>query len=174
MTTAVTSPAGRGARRPDTETELPAPGDRTPGRWVRVGAVAVAALVVGSLLVVTDLRARSETTRVDLTLRSADGQLAARRHQLAPVERHLAGARAARVSATRSFDSAQAALKATQSALSSTEAGIRTDGVDLSALDTCLSDVEQALNQLSVGQTTGGLDSLRTSSTACAVLNGSG
>jgi hypothetical protein len=136
--------------------------------------VAAAALAVGSLLVVTDLGARGQTDRADVTLRSAEGQLAARRHQLAPVEQRLAVARAAQAAATRSFDSAQAELRATQSTLSIDEAGIRTDGVDVSALDTCLSDVEQALNQLSVGQTAGGLDSLRASSTACAVLNESG
>ena len=46
--------------------------------------------------------------------------------------------------------------------------------VDLGMLDTCLSSVEQALNQLAVGQTAGGLASLRASSGSCTALDGAG
>jgi hypothetical protein len=54
------------------------------------------------------------------------------------------------------------------------DAGIYLQGIDLGQLDSCLSGVQQALNQLAVGQKAGGLASLRASSSSCAALDTGG
>ena len=172
MTTAVTYPAGRGpavARRRRA-------GDR-PRTWWHprtVGAMAVVAVVTGGVLLVSDLQARAQIRTADVSVASAAHTLSGLQTALTGVEQRLAAARAQRASVTRSFDAAQSSLSATQAILAQDQAGIRSQGVDLGKLDTCLSSVEQALNQLAVGQTAGGLASLRTSSGSCAALDGPG
>jgi len=133
--------------------------------------VAVLALAIGTLLVVTDLQARAQIRTDDVSLTSAVHQLTTVRRALTGAEQRLARARSGRRAVTRSFDSVQTSLSTTQSALAHDEAGNFFQGVDLGELDTCLATVEQALNQLAVGQTAGGLASLRASSSSCAVLN---
>jgi hypothetical protein len=133
--------------------------------------MAVLALASGALLVVTDLQGRAQIRTDDVSLTSAVHQLTVVRGALTGAEHRLALARSGRRAVTRSFDTVQSSLSATQSALAHDEAGIFSQGVDLGELDTCLATVEQALNQLAVGQTAGGLASLRASSSSCAVLN---
>jgi septal ring factor EnvC (AmiA/AmiB activator) len=133
------------------------------------GLVAVV-LAVASLLVVSDRSARTEIRSADVSLASAQHQLAGVRSQLSIVERHLAGARAWRAGVTHSFDSAQSTLASTESALSQAQANVHSQGVDIGKLDACVGAVEQALNQISVGQTSGGLATLRASSSSCAAL----
>jgi chromosome segregation ATPase len=128
-------------------------------------------VAVACLLVTSDLEARAQIPTAAASLQSIDRHLSGLRTELGRAQRRLAGARTRGQAVTRSFDSAQSALSATQATLSGDERGIHSQGVDLGALDTCLSDVEQALNQFAVGQTTGGLVSLRASSTACSVLD---
>jgi hypothetical protein len=168
MITAVTSPAGRGARAPDAGRGLL----RSPSRRRLVTAVVgVVVLVAGSLVLVSDLRARTEIGTADVSVTSAGHQLARLRTDLARAEQRLAGARARRAVVTRAFDDAQFTLSVTQKSLARDEAGIHSQGVDVGELDSCLSGVEQALNQISVGQTAGGLASLRASSSSCSALN---
>jgi len=133
---------------------------------------AAVALGTGCLLAATDLQARSAIRTTDVSLASADRQLSGLRTELARAEQRLAGARARRGDVTRSFDAAQSTLSTTQKTLAGDEAGIHSQGVDLGVLDSCLSGVEQALNQIAVGQTAGGLASLRASSSSCSALNG--
>ncbi len=135
------------------------------------GSVVVIALASGCLLAVTDLHARAEIRSADVSLTSAVHQLSGVRTELARAEKRLAGVWSARQALTRSFDTAQSTLSATQATLSKDEAGTHAQGVDLGELDTCLGAVEQALNQLAVGQTAGGLASLRASSSSCSALN---
>lgn len=171
MTTVVTSPAGSGARPAQAERGLPGPRFHGRRRWLTTGAVTVIALAIGTLLVATDLQARAQIRTDDVSLTAAVHQLTVVRQALTGAEQRLARARSARRVENRSFDSVQTTLSATQAALAHDEAGIYFQGVDLGQLDTCLSTVEQALNQLAVGQTAGGLASLRASSSSCAVLD---
>ncbi len=173
MTTAVTSPAGSGARVSKADRRLPGAGFRSR-RWRRAvaAAAAVTALVSGCLLVTSDIKARAEIRTTDLSLATVAPRLNAIRAALGRDERRLAAAEARRAAVTRSFDAAQSTLSATQAGLARAQAGIRSQGVDLGVLDTCLSGVEEALNQIAVGQTSGGLASLRASSSSCSTLNG--
>jgi uncharacterized protein YukE len=138
--------------------------------------VAVVALVVlaGSFLVTSDVSARSGIRTDAQSLASADHRLAGVGNQLAAAQRRLAGARTWQATVTRTFDAAQSTLSSTQTELAQAQAGIHSQGVDVGKLDACLSGVEQALNQIAVGQTSGGLASLKASSSSCAALNGDG
>jgi hypothetical protein len=175
MTTAVTYPAGHGSG-PAAETVRARAGDRSRAGWRpgRLGAVVVVAVVIGGVLVASDLQARSEIRAADVSVASAAHRLSGLPVALSGAEQRLAVARAGRASVTRSFDAVQSSLSATQAALSQDQTGIHSQGVDLGKLDICLSSVEQALNQLAVGQTAGGLASLRASSGSCAALDETG
>jgi hypothetical protein len=133
--------------------------------------VAVVVLVTGTFLVATDVHARARIGADDVSVTSVLRQLAMERQALTGAEQRLNLARSGTRAVTLSFDRAQSTLSATQAALAHDEAGIYFQGVDLGDIDICLAAVEQALNQLAVGQTTGGLASLRASSSSCAVLN---
>jgi hypothetical protein len=174
MTTVVTSPPSSGTRPPERERRLPGFGPLGRRRRAAIGGVAVGLLAVASLLVTNDLRGRAEIRSDSASLMSTNRQLGHLRGQLAVIERRLATVRSGRQMATRSFDAVQSTLSATQATLSRDQAGIHSEGLDLGALDTCVSDVEQALNQFAVGQTSGGVLSLRASSTACSALEGAG
>jgi chromosome segregation ATPase len=135
------------------------------------GAVAVTALAAGCLLVASDLQARTEMGTVEVSTASVDHQLNGLRAELARADGRLAGARSRRTAVTRSFDAAQTALSTTQATLAKDQAGIQSQGIDLGVLDSCLSAVEEALNQIAVGQTAGGLASLQASSASCSALD---
>jgi chromosome segregation ATPase len=136
-----------------------------------VGLVAVV-LAVGSLVVVSDRSARTEIRTTDMSLAPAQHRLAGLRRQLGHAEHQWAGARAWHAGVTRSFDAASSTLSSTQAALAQAQANVHSQGVDLGKLDACVSAVEQALNQIAVGQTAGGLATLRGSSLSCAALTG--
>ncbi len=171
MTTAVTSPAGRGARGSDAGRRLlRIPFRSRRRRRAATVTLAVAALVTGCLLVATDLQARTAIRTADASLASADRQLSGLQAELKSAQQRLAGADARRAVVTQSFDATESTLSATEKSLARNQAGIHSEGVDLGDLDSCLSAVEQALNQIAVGQTAGGLASLRASSSSCSAL----
>jgi septal ring factor EnvC (AmiA/AmiB activator) len=175
MTTAVTSPAGPGARTSDGGRELSRfPFRWWPGRLLTSAAVAVLLVLAGSFLVVNDLSARTGIRTAAQSLAAADQRLAGLRRELAAAEQRLAGARKWQVAVTRTFDATQSTLASTQAELAQAQAGIHSQGVDVGRLDACLSGVEQALNQIAVGQTSGGLATMKASSSACATLDGAG
>jgi hypothetical protein len=132
----------------------------------------VLALVATGIVAGSDLHARGELRSGQATLHSLSQQMTTVRRELATAQQRLARARAGQGRAHRNFDAAQSRLSAIQATLAHDEAGIISDGIDVGTLDTCLSTVEQALNQLAVGQTAGGLASLRASSSPCSILDG--
>ena len=129
---------------------------------------------MAGLLVATDVRGRAEIRSDQASAATASRQLAEVQGRLTRAEHRLTVARGYRAAVTGAVDAAQSSLTTTRDTLSRLEADIRSQGVDLGALDTCLNTVEQALNQFAVGQTVAGLASLRASSPACAALNEAG
>jgi hypothetical protein len=136
-------------------------------------AVALAGAVVTAtcLVVVDDLGTRAAAGAARSGELSATAQLGLLKTALGRAEGRLAAARRSEGAAVKGFDTDEAALAAAQADLAGDDAGIWTQGVDLGRLETCLSDVDQAVNQLAVGGDGGGVQSLRTSTTACAVLD---
>jgi hypothetical protein len=134
-------------------------------------ALAVTSLALGGALVVVHHRSQAETGAARVSLDTALHRLQGARADLSLAQQRLAAARRRGDGVTRSFAAAQAALSSTQARLATDDAGLYFDGVDLGQLDSCLGAVEQALNQLAVGQMAGGLASLRSSSPSCASLD---
>jgi hypothetical protein len=172
MTTAVTSLGGRGpaSRLRD---RIPVP-IGYPSRRARA-AVAVAALVVvvvaTCLVVLDDLGTRAAARSARAAEVATTARLGELQTALARAQGQLAAARRSDGAVVKVFDADEAALSAAQAGLAGDDAGIWTQGVDLGRLETCLGDVEQAVNQLAVGRSGGGLQSLRASAAACAVLD---
>ncbi len=116
------------------------------------------AVVAGiSVLLVTDVRGRAE-------VRSTTGALASTHSRLEQEQAHLHSTQAQMRTALSqawaleaSISETQTSLAASNAAISAVDRGLVFDGFDISALNTCLSGVTQALDQVAVGQTSGAL-----------------
>ena len=127
----------------------------------------LAVLGAACVLLVTDLRARSEVRR-------ATNAFTLEQVHLAQERAHLLGAQAQLRATASEVQTLEASISQTQTnlatsiaAVSSTERGLVYGGFDISALNTCLGGVTQALDQVAVGQTAGALSSLGAVSTSC-------
>lgn len=177
MTTEVTTPVGRGAPAPRPGGGPPRPGGGPSGTGRLRGRRLVAGVVIlglGAGLVVGHERTQAERRAAGVSLAPALRQLHRAQADLAGARRRLARARDRSRAVSRPFDVAEASLSSAQAEVARDDAGISSDGVDRGRLDDCVSRVEQALNQLAVGQTAGGLSSLRASSSSCAGLGAGG
>lgn len=143
-------------------------------RWVTLGTAVVVVAILAWALTAYDLGTRSE-------LRSGDARLALLRHETAVVQGRLAAVRlqltvahGRQTAAHQALGTAEAELSATDTRLSTASwvAGLETGEVE--SLGTCLAGVEESLNQLSIGDTTGALQSLATVHTACTTAEQSG
>ncbi len=130
-------------------------------------AVVLAILAAVAALTITDVRGRMEVGHIDAAQGVATTRLA-RFH----VELGSGRVRIGTESGKLEFDEStiagqQSNLVATNNQTSAHDVGIFLDDVDFSALDGCLSGVTQALDQIAVGETSGGLDSLAAVAPTC-------
>jgi len=128
----------------------------------------LAVVAATCVLLVTDVRGRAE-------VRSTARALASTRNRLEQEQAHLHRTQAQmRTSLSQaqaletSISETQTSLAASNAAISSVDRGLVFDGFDISALNSCLSGVTQALDQVAVGQTSGALSSLGAVSTSCS------
>lgn len=121
-----------------------------------------------------DLRSRSDLRSSSSQLARASRDLASVRVRLAHAEKQLRSAKIENAAAGSSLSATQASLDATRKSLEGAQAGLYYQGYNLSTLDKCLSGVEQALNQLAVGQAPGALSSLNSVSASCRSASASG
>jgi hypothetical protein len=134
---------------------------------VATAATALTFLAAASVVLVTDLRARSEVRRTTFASASTQARLEQRQTRLRVTQAQT------RVSASdvqtlgAAISQTQTSLSTSNAAISSTERGLYFGGFDVAALNTCLSGVTQALDQVAVGQTTGALSSLGSVATSC-------
>ncbi len=145
-TSARAMPRGRRQDRPRPDRRL---------RWFC--AVALAALAV-AVPVGVNGRAQLHRTETQLT------EVRARLHQTVIRARSAAAALTAvtaqATSAAQVLATETDQLASVQSQLASTEANVFANGVSINGLDTCLSGVEQALNQISLGDQHGAATTL--------------
>jgi len=69
---------------------------------------------------------------------------------------------------------AEASLSNTQTGLSDAEKSVASQGLDIAVLNTCLGGVEQALNEIAVGDDNGAVTSISAVSESCQTLQGQG
>lgn len=120
--------------------------------------IAAAGVGVGSRVALSHTAASLSTTRVDL--HRAVARLGATRSQLAEVNSQSDAA-------ARTLASVTSELYADQAELARAQTNIVSKGVSISELDTCLSGVERALNQISVGDQSGAATTLSGASASC-------
>jgi hypothetical protein len=152
-----------------------APRPSKPARtWLRPGLVyAVGSLVLIALIVA----AVNGTNRLQRT----NDSITATRAELHRTATEVVKARAQLAVSTNQSDAAGRALAAAASQLTqvraelaSAQAGVRLDGVSISELDSCLSGVDQALNQISLGDQAGAAASLGQVAANCKAAEPSG
>jgi hypothetical protein len=148
-------------------------GRRPRRRWrlvaiyVVVGALLVAAVVVG-------IQANRQLGRTDDSLNAIRGQLRQTTAQVAVARSKLAVVTGESAAAERTLETETTQLAADQSQLAQAQAGVHAKGVSISELDTCLSGVEQALNQIAVGDQGGAAATLNRVSAHCQSAEPSG
>ncbi len=146
----------------------PAPGidrsNRTGSRLGWVYAVVVVALVA-ALAVGAASRAHLHRTDTQLTAMRARLHQTVGRAKVA--EARLAAVTGQATSAARVLTAETDQLTSVQSQLASTEANVFANGVSISDLDTCLAGVEQALNQISLGDQHGAATTLNGVAASC-------
>lgn len=136
---------------------------------MKAAALALTLAVLGAacVLLVTDLRARSEVRRATNAFTLEQVHLAQERAHLVGVQAQMRATASEVQTLEASISQTQTSLATSIAAVSSTERGLVYGGFDISALNTCLGGVTQALDQVAVGQTVGALSSLGAVSTSC-------
>jgi len=152
-----------------TEPDDVAPTRRRRTRLTRTAVIVCSLLVLVAAvsLILTDVRGRAELRQTQVDLSHASRTLSSVRSELATTERQLTSARIESAAVASFLTNTNASLSSTQKSITTDESGLFYQGVNLNALNGCLSGVEQALNQLSVGEASGALASLGSVSSDC-------
>ena len=124
-------------------------------------------VAIASVLGVTDARGHAEVGVTTSALASTEALQDQRARDLLNTQEQIRSTTAEVRGLGSSISQTQASLATSDAAISSTERGLFFGGFDISALNSCLSGVTQALDQVAVGQTKGALSSLRAVSTTC-------
>ena len=132
-----------------------------------VSILLVTAVVVG-------VQANRQLTRTDASLASVRSQLRRTTTQVATARSELATAVAHSVADDATLQTETAQLAADQGQLAKVQADVHAKGVSIGQLDLCLSGVEQALNQIAVGDQPGAAATLNGVSANCASAEPSG
>jgi hypothetical protein len=133
-----------------------------------IGALLLVSSVVAACWLHAQLgRTNASLTSTRLELRRAIERVATARAELATVstQSEVAG---------RTLGTESAQLAADQQQLTAAEANVHAKGVSIADLDTCLSGVERALNQISLGNQSAAATTLSSVSTSCQSAQPSG
>ena len=144
---------------------------RTNPRALVAGA---ALLCAGSVLVVSDLRARGEIRETRFTAQSMDRYLVQARLRLTATQSEVRSTGAQVEALQASISQLHSSVASAHAADSSTEQALAAAGYDISALTTCLGGVTRAIDQLAVGQQSGTVSSLASASKPCSALKTTG
>jgi hypothetical protein len=135
--------------------------------YVVVSVLLVTAVVVG-------VQANRQLGRTDASLASIRGQLQRTTAQVATARSELATAVAHSEADEGTLRTETAQLATDQSQLAKVQADVHAKGVSIGQLDLCLSGVEQALNQIAVGDQAGAAATLNSVSANCQSAEPSG
>jgi hypothetical protein len=137
-------------------------------RGVRKRRVLALVILIGFVtLTITDARGRMEVGHLDAAQGIASARLARFDTDLS-VGRIRIGTESGKLEVIEgTIAQDQTNLVVTNNQTTTHDAGIFIDDIDFSALDGCLSGVTQALDQISVGETSGGLSSLSAVGPTC-------
>ena len=158
------------------------------GHRLRIGAICFAAVMLVIWGILSDLNVRAdlrtsrsslvaESSRLNATLRalfSSDAKLASTtsaRDTLQVTIKlltwELSSANASLANTQKSLADASGSLASTQSSLANANANLFFEGTTVTALNQCLAGVEQALNQIAVGNQSGAVKSVSAVASSC-------
>jgi cytoskeletal protein RodZ len=135
--------------------------------YVVVSMMLVTAVVVG-------VQANRQLGRTDTSLTSTRAQLQRTTAQVATARSKLAAAVAHSEAAEQTLNAEGAQLATDQAQLAKVQADVHAKGVSIGQLDLCLSGVEQALNQIAVGDQGGAVATLHGVASNCQSAEPSG
>ncbi len=147
-------------------------GGQRPRR--RLLVVYAMGLLVLASVVVAAFQLHSQWGRTNGSLTTTRAELRRTIQQIATSRAALAKVGHQSTAAGQTLETETARLGADQQQLSAAEANIHNNGVSISDLDTCLSGVEKALNQISLGNTSGAAGTLNGVSASCRNARPSG
>lgn len=136
------------------------------GRWRLVLAYALVAVVL-AVAVSVALGARARLHRADTQLTATRARLARTVTRSHRAEVALGSVTAQSTAAARALATETSQLASVEAQLAATEANVFADGVSIDDLDTCLSGVEQALNEISVDDQHGAASTLDGVAASC-------
>jgi hypothetical protein len=159
----------------DEVTAIPAPADNGNDAAIPVGGRRRWGYLVVCLVGVALLSASTAVAiEAHVQLHRTDGALSSVRARLSQTDTLLIEARAQLAVDTPQSDQAghslsteSTQLAADQAQLAQAQAGVYAQGVSISDLDTCLSGVEESLNQLSLGNESGAATTLNGVAATC-------
>jgi hypothetical protein len=164
-------------RPADTDTEPTGPPPGTSGRRRGRRRLVLVYVVVSMMLVTAvavGVQANRRLTRTDTSLTATRAQLQRTTAQVATARSKLAAAVAHSEAAEQTLNAESAQLAADQAQLAKAQADVHAKGVSIGQLDLCLSGVEQALNQIAVGDQVGAVTTLNGVSSNCQSAEPSG
>jgi hypothetical protein len=145
-----------------------APRHRLRSRRVQRRRIVVTLILVTLItLAFTDVRGRTEIGHVDAAQGDATQRLAQFKVALHENQADVVAQRAELNSIDVAITQHQSTLSSTNSQTAAHDAAILLAGADVSSLVGCLTGVTQALDQIAVGQTGGGLSSLSAVGPTC-------
>ncbi len=150
--------------RPTAPDGPPGPVRRHRARRLVVPVLLVACLVAGAVVGITT-RGRVDATRASLT--TTRDELAAARRHLAVAVGDLADELERSGRATARLTADTGTLGALETTLASLRGRVDRQGVDITAETACLTAVEQALNQIALGDSAGGAATLDRAAGTC-------
>ena len=149
-------------------------------RWIRLVGAVFGVGVIG-LGVVSDLYVRSELGHTRTSLKRTQSSLAFTLRRLSSTDSALAKVASQRdvlqgqlTTTSPELTTAQATLSSTRAGLSSANKTLTSQKVDIAQLNVCLAGVEQALNQIAVGDNKGAVASISRVSSSCQALQAQG
>jgi hypothetical protein len=168
----VTSPLGHPTRRELRRQQL-RDRRRARSRWQPV-----LVYVLGPLILVTATVAgivdHARLQRTDTSLAAVRTELHRTLTTVSATKARLATVTGQAGAAGTALAAASNQLTTVQAELASAETGVRLDGVSISELDACLSGVDRALNEISLGDQSGAAGSLRQVASTCQAAEPSG
>jgi len=150
-------------------------------RRIVLSVAALVGIVALGLGINSDMHTRSQLRQAQASLSSARSKLQLTLRSLSTDVKELKRTTGQRdtlqselTTTSDELASAEASLSTSKAGLSAAQNSLASQGIDIAILNTCLAGVEQALNQIAVGDNTGAVNSISGVSTSCHALQAEG
>jgi hypothetical protein len=151
----------------DTEGEPTSKDPRARSSHRLLGILSLLGLVAAALAIVVAVGTQLAITNTDDAVKVTRAHLHAAKKTLDELQVQLAATKAQSTAAGITLAGESAELAKEQAALANAQSNIVANGVNISALDSCLSGIEQVLNQIAVNNVAGATSTLSSVQGTC-------